>query len=365
MTRRPTFGQWLKITWPDILTMLIIGAIAVSAFRVGRPLAMRTFPLTVKVAPNDRDTDPAAHEVVYPQFAYPHRGQLISSGVDTAISIVIPAIFILLAQVRIRSFWDTNNALIGLFYALLAASAFQVMLKWMIGGLRPNFYDTCKPDITRALSGGHNKSGLNGVGYQKYMWSMDICTTTDQGDLLNALQSFPSGHSTTITAAAVYLFLYLNAKLKIFANYHAPMWKLVLLYCPILMAVLVCGSLTIDQSHNWYDILAGAVIGAAFAFSAYRMVYASVFDWRSNHIPLNRNTAFAGFAGGSERCRRRDLVFTNSAGWRDGADRDRADASLPPPVTSGGNTNAVGDGNAGATSPGSVQSPSGQQTGIV
>ncbi|KAI1637446.1 hypothetical protein F4809DRAFT_604494 [Biscogniauxia mediterranea] len=30
MARRPTFGQWLKISWPDLLTMLVIGAIAMS-----------------------------------------------------------------------------------------------------------------------------------------------------------------------------------------------------------------------------------------------------------------------------------------------------------------------------------------------
>ncbi|KAI1637445.1 phosphatidic acid phosphatase type 2/haloperoxidase, partial [Biscogniauxia mediterranea] len=199
--------------------------------------------------------------------------------------------------------------------------------------------------------------------HQRYMWSMEICTNTNSSSLRNAMQSFPSGHATTITAAAVYLFLYLNAKLKVFANYHTPMWKLILLYCPILMAVLVCGSLTIDQSHNWYDILAGAIIGAVFALSAYRMVYASLFDWRCNHIPLNRNMAFAGF-GGSERWRRRDLVFTDSAGWRDGAERDREDPSLPPPATSSDNANVAGDVNAGTTSPDPIQSPSGQRSGI-
>ncbi|KAI1506258.1 acid phosphatase/Vanadium-dependent haloperoxidase [Biscogniauxia marginata] len=323
MEKRPTFGQWLKITWPDLVTILIVGAFALTTFRIGPPIANRTFPLTVI----------ATNEVVYPQFAYPNRGQIVSPGLDTLLAILIPVAFIFLAQIRIRSFWDLNNALIGLTYALLVSSAFQVMIKWTIGGLRPNFYDTCKPDITRALSGEHDKTGLNGVGYHQYMWSMDICTTKDIGTLRNALQSFPSGHSTTIMAAAAYLFLYLNAKLKVFANHHSPMWKLVLLYCPILGAVLVCGCLTIDQSHNWYDILAGAIIGIVFAFSAYRMVYASIFDWRFNHIPLNRCSPFAGFDE-YENYDRRDLVWTGRAGWRDGVDRESENTSLPPPVTS-------------------------------
>ena len=27
MNKRPTFGQWFKVTWPDILTMIVMGAV--------------------------------------------------------------------------------------------------------------------------------------------------------------------------------------------------------------------------------------------------------------------------------------------------------------------------------------------------
>lgn len=42
------------------------------------------------------------------------------------------------------------------------------------------------------------------------------------------------------------------------------------------------------DSHHWYDVLAGAVIGATGAFASYRMSYASIWDYRFNHIPLPR-----------------------------------------------------------------------------
>lgn len=54
------------------------------------------------------------------------------------------------------------------------------------------------------------------------------------------------------------------------------MWKMILLWAPILGATLIAGALTIDEFHNWYDLVAGAIIGTLMAFSAYRMVYASV-----------------------------------------------------------------------------------------
>ena len=91
------------------------------------------------------------------------------------------------------------------------------------------------------------------------------------------------------------------------------MWKLLLTYAPLLGACLIGGALTIDEFHNWYDCFAGAVIGTVMAFSAYRMVYASVWDFRFNHIPLTRNAPFTygpGAFGGFETA-----LWTRKAGW--------------------------------------------------
>lgn len=247
----------------------------------------------------------------------------------TVFAVLIPIVVILLAQIRIRSFWDLNNGIIGLIYAVETSSAFQVMIKWLIGGLRPHFYDVCKPDPSKATDSQFNVTGLNGVGYQNYMFTSEICTGDSQEGIANALESFPSGHTTTMFAGMVFLFLYLNAKLKVFSNYHPAMWKLILLFLPILGATLVGGSLTVDQSHNWYDVLAGGIIGTMFAFAAYRMVYAAIWDYRVNHIPLNRGVAFE-WREGAEGS---DFVFSEHAGWV--SRRKRQSSSLPAPVTSG------------------------------
>ena len=88
-------------------------------------------------------------------------------------------------------------------------------------------------------------------------------------------------------------------------------------------SLLIClgGALTIDEFHNWWDILAGAVIGTVMAFSAYRMVYASVWDFRFNHIPLTRHTPFSYGAGGPGAGGFDTAIWTHKAGWghEDGA----------------------------------------------
>jgi diacylglycerol diphosphate phosphatase/phosphatidate phosphatase len=210
------------------------------------------------------------NEVVYPEFAYPMRNEIIPIWAAALMAALIPIAVFLIVQIRVRSFWDVNNATIGLFYALITAAVFQVFVKWLIGGLRPHFLAVCKPDVT----------GLQvGNGYRQIMYDRKVCTG-DESEINDSLESMPSGHTTAAFAGFVFLYLYLNAKLKVFSNYHPAMWKLIVLYMPILGAVLIGGALTIDEYHNWYDVFAGAVIGTTMAFSAYRMVYASVWDFR-------------------------------------------------------------------------------------
>ena len=146
------------------------------------------------------------------------------------------------------------------------------------------------------------------------MFDRSVCTG-DKKQINDSLESFPSGHSTAAFGGFIFLYLYLNAKLKVWSNYHPAMWKMVVVYAPVLAATLIAGALTIDEYHNWYDCLAGAVIGTVMAFSSYRMVYASVWDFRFNHIPLSRNHPFMYSEGQAEFHGFRNSIFTRKAGW--------------------------------------------------
>lgn len=303
ISKRPSFGQWLKATWIDILTMVAMGLLGLGIYEA-KPAANRSFPVTF-----------ADGEIVYPEFAYPLRKEIIPIYAAALMASLIPILIILLMQIRVRSFWDVNNAIIGLLYALITAAVFQVWLKWLIGGLRPHFLAVCKPDISLASNGpGVVGAPLNGAGFGTLFYTREICTG-DVNEINDSLESFPSGHTTAAFAGFVFLSLYLNAKLKVFSNYHPAMWKLIVIWAPILAATLIGGALTIDEYHNWYDVVAGAIIGTVMAFSAYRMTYASIWDWRYNHIPLHRGQA-ASFAEGMEGSH---FVGTRKVGWGAGA----------------------------------------------
>jgi diacylglycerol diphosphate phosphatase/phosphatidate phosphatase len=171
----------------------------------------------------------------------------------------IPFAVFLIVQIRARSFWDVNNATIGLLYSLIAAAVFQVFIKWLIGGLRPHFLAVCKPDISSYLNvdgpnDDNERAGATGLnmanGYRQIMFDRSVCTG-DKKQINDSLESMPSGHTTAAFAGFVFLYLYLNAKLKVFSNYHPAMWKLIAIYAPLLGACLIGGALTIDEFHNW------------------------------------------------------------------------------------------------------------------
>ncbi|KAJ3044713.1 hypothetical protein HDV00_001117 [Rhizophlyctis rosea] len=284
--RRYTVGAYLKAYWHDYLSLALMGALGLVIYSL-RPAPTRNFPLTFSDG-----------EVIYPQFAYPLRQNIIPIWLAAFLAFIFGFLTILLMQIRVRSFHDFNSGFLGLLYSLVTAAVFQVFLKWLIGGLRPHFLAVCQPRIDFPA----------GTGYKQIMVDRSVCTGDDKR-INDALESFPSGHSTAAFAGLVYMALYLNAKLKIFSNYHPSYPKFVLFFAPILGATLIASSLTIDEYHNWYDCLAGAIIGTMMAFAAFRFVYAGIWDWRVNHIPLVRNPEWE-----AEETR---AYATRSHSWRD------------------------------------------------
>ncbi|KAK0741507.1 phosphatidic acid phosphatase type 2/haloperoxidase [Schizothecium vesticola] len=298
--------NWLKISWRDLLAMAVLGA-ASQAVSLGQiykaPLAStRTFPITFA----------ASGDIVYPEFSYPRRGWIISPALSGVLACLVPIAVILLAQIRIRSFWDANNAIIGVVYSLILSTLFQVIIKMLIGGFRPYFLEVCQPDI--ALAAANNITQLNGVGFRQIMYTVDVCTNPDKGALKTAMTSFPSGHATSAFAGFVFLFLWMNAKLKVWSNHRTSFYWLALIMAPLLGAVLLAGALSIHQDHHWYDILVGSVIGSVMAFASYRICYAAIFDWRYNHIPLRRDRVFE-YASELASDRMERAVFVRKLGW--------------------------------------------------
>ncbi|KAF9566234.1 acid phosphatase/Vanadium-dependent haloperoxidase [Agrocybe pediades] len=265
------FGSWLRLHGVDIITMALLGAIALGVY-FADPAPTRSFPVFFQNG-----------EVVYPQFAYPLRREIIPIWAAALIAFFVPFFFFTLFQARRRSMDDWLTTNFGLLKSLITAATFQVFVKWLIGGLRPHFYAVCQPRI--------NPTDMpSGNGFMNLMYTRSICTG-DRKQINDSLESMPSGHSTAAWAGLFFLALYFNAQLKVMSAHNPAYWKMVLFFAPILGATLISGALTIDEFHNWYDVLAGAIIGIACALVAFRQTFASIFDFRFNHLLLPRATS--------------------------------------------------------------------------
>ncbi|CAF0882176.1 unnamed protein product [Adineta steineri] len=240
---------YLRTFWMDYLSMSILGGLTL-AIHSRQSAPNRIFAVYSRTG-----------KIVYPEISYPFHRNLIPSWLAGLLAFIIPFIFIMLMQIRVKSFDDVNTATMGLFYSLLTSTTFQVFMKWLIGGLRPHFFSVCKLNINRT-------SFSAGQGFDVLMFDRSICTG-DKMDIDGALKSMPSGHTTIIFAGLVYCSLYLNGKLKIFSNYRLQYWKFVLFFC-----------------SNTYCF--GSTIGTMFAFGSYRFQYTDIWNYRLNHIPLPR-----------------------------------------------------------------------------
>lgn len=124
--------------------------------------------------------------------------------------------------------------------------------------------------------------------------------------------SFPSGHACAAFAGFGFLALYFNAKFGVFGHkphtteaentmtgdrvnirveelkesHHTriPHWRLVLFVAPILVAVVIAASKVRDAWHHAHDVFIGALIGTFFALMAFRMVFRSIWDQKTNHL---------------------------------------------------------------------------------
>jgi uncharacterized membrane protein len=68
------------------------------------------------------------------------------------LAVFVPILVFLICQIRVRSFWDLNNAVLGLLYSLIGAAVFQVFLKWLIGGVSLQMDRYVKRKLMRSLA---------------------------------------------------------------------------------------------------------------------------------------------------------------------------------------------------------------------
>lgn len=139
--------------------------------------------------------------------------------------------------------------------------------KYIIGRLRPHFYEEC---------------GLNidcGLPLNKYQYITDFKCVDPEREK-KARLSFPSGHSSFSFYCMVYLAIYLQ---KSFTWGGSKLLKPLLQFICLSMAFGTALSRVSDYKHHWSDVLAGSLLGTSVAL----LVAYFVSDLCNKKRPIN------------------------------------------------------------------------------
>jgi len=192
------------------------------------------FSLSLFVSPFDRYLP-----LNDPSVSYPLLPDIVPVWLLLLLCWLIPVGFFLIAQYWRKSFHDLHHGVLCLFAAFMITGAITSCVKVYTGRYRPDW---------------------------------------DNYDTADGRQSFPSGHSSTAFSMMTILSLYWCGKTKIFSNEHSgSMAKLLVAFLPQSLAIFIACSRTRDYHHNFSDILAGSLLGAAVAVMVYFCYYPSLF----------------------------------------------------------------------------------------
>jgi len=186
-----------------------------------------------------------------PSVLFPKENDIVSVPVLMILSIVVPALVIMLAQIFWKNAHDCHHGLLALFVAIALTNAVTAVLKTAAGRYRPNWLST-------------------------YM---------ESGDPNEGRYSFPSGHSSNAFAGLVFLVLYLMGKFQVFHERHQfNFFKALPILSILCLPFFISISRTIDYHHNFSDVIGGALIGTGFSFFAYFLYYPPLGSEKS-HLP--------------------------------------------------------------------------------
>ncbi|KAI9835576.1 MAG: hypothetical protein M1819_002027 [Sarea resinae] len=328
--------EYFQIVWLDLLSMILIASSMWGFYNLPMNRRQSRF---FEVHRGYSGSIQGDHYISHPLMP-----QMVTSLIAATVCLGVPIVVIALFQCRLRSVWDTHAAVTGLLKALIIATFVQVIFKNYIGGFRPNFLELCRPDP--ALVPQHGSVYLN----------VDACTGSRK------MVTY-GGHTAAAFASGVYLALYINAKLKVMSDHAPHFWRPMVMVFPLIGATLIAGGLTVDKHHQTWDILAGATIGTIAALVAYRVSYASLFNYTYNHIPVppqSLNTHLD-YVNAPESMVANELVFDK---WWGAGENDAGEHGFP--VTARRGSGGSGDRRAGSGSgSGSGHSPAAEQPIIL
>lgn len=163
---------------------------------------------------------------------------------------------------------------IGTFlFGLIVTMIFTDVIKIMVGRLRPNFLEICRPNLTMCLSGDSRNQ----------MFDDEICTSKDPKAVREGKLSFPSMHAAMTAFSAIYLAIYLHHTIRAHSvRVMRPFASLAF----VMLSILCCLSrYGLNESH-WEDVAFGFLLGAVLA------IYMGVFSLNNFREHMRSRTLY-------------------------------------------------------------------------
>ncbi|XP_063540684.1 phospholipid phosphatase 2-like isoform X1 [Cydia strobilella] len=197
-----------------------------------------------------------------PALSYPHVGDTFSLSLVGAVTVIVPFIILWAVETSLhrddeyslkKSRLSTSAKTAALIYKdYIYGAVFNLIIleviKCVVGSPRPTFFELCKPDKLETCEG------------STYVTQYKCTSDYSQYLRIDAIRSFPSGHSSLSVYCGLFLAWYLQRRAF---SWHSRSVLIVPLVQAVCLGYAAVCSLTrvSDHRHHWYDVLAGASMG--------------------------------------------------------------------------------------------------------
>jgi len=155
---------------------------------------------------------------------------------------------------RLKNFHDFHKAFFGLLQTFVFVTFVTEVVKHFSGRLRPDWYARCEPTMRD-----------------------DVIVCTGDSELWkDGRMSFFSGHASIAWGLCTFLSMYMCGKLRLMDK-RGHFWRVVVTCAPLVFALFVAISRTMDYRHHWEDVVVGSLVGLFFGICIYRQHYPNPF----------------------------------------------------------------------------------------
>lgn len=210
------------------------------------------------------------HEKDWPDYSYPYAEQQMfpeATATGALIAIVCLSLVTGITVVFFAGKWPAKLCLeesilyvLGVTLAGLCSFVAGELTKRMYGRLRPDYLARC--------------FGPNVKEWPPWSQIGEIPTCDSKigwADLEDGRMSFPSAHTMFSWTLCLFSAYWLYGKLLLFRNVGAL--RIVVPFCPILIALVITISRTSDYRHHFTDVMAGMILGIVVATLVFKAYY--------------------------------------------------------------------------------------------